>query len=108
MTRKTLIQTAVIVICFGGAALVLYNGLFKQSSTPSPAPAAEAGTSQQSAGLVEDVLLFGDNFEGELKRVLKRNNLQYQTINYPKTNSAEVGIPVTELVKPEPPTEPER
>lgn len=107
MTRKTLIQIAVIAICFGGAALVLYNGLFKKSSNTSSVSALEPGATE-SPELIEDVLLFGDDFEGELKRILKRNNLQYQTVSYPKANSAEAGIPVTDLVKPEPPAGSER
>ena len=102
MTRKNIIQTIVIVICFSGAALVLYNGLFKKSNLSAPASRGvlAPGISGEAA---ENPLPFGDNLKGELKKVLNRNNLQYNILSYPVVDAAVAGIPVTDLVKPLPP-----
>lgn len=107
MNRKTIIQIAVISICFGGAGLVLYNGLFKESNNNAPVvsamPTAQGGPSGQSTP--ENPLPYGDDLRGELKRVLGRNNLQFNNFNYPQLDNGEVGIPTTDLVKPLPPAE---
>ncbi len=107
MNRKTIIQIAVISVCFGGAGLVLYNGLFKESGSPAPVvsatPAAVGGPASESKP--ENPLPYGDDLRGELKRVLGRNNLQFNSFSYPQLDNGEVGIPTTDLVKPLPPAE---
>ena len=91
-----------IVICFSGAALVLYNGLFKKSNLSVPASQGLL-TAGANGAAAENPLPYGDNLKAELKKVLSRNNLQYGILSYPKVDAAEAGIPATDLVKPLPP-----
>lgn len=102
MNRKTIIQIAVIVICFGAAGLLLFNSFFKGGSVseaPVAPPGAQMGTLQDNS---KNPLPFGDDLSGQLKKVLGKSNLQYGLFNYPKFNEAEVGIPPSDLVKPLP------
>ena len=98
MNRKTIIQIAVITVCFGAAGLVLYNGLFKGSGSSAPETSVVVGVS----GEASNPLPFGDDLSGQLKKVLGKNSLQYDLFDYPKLNEAEVGIPASDLVKPLP------
>lgn len=104
MNRKTIIQIIVITLCFVGSGLVLYNGLFK-GSAPAPAPELALQNNQALTGAYgseENPLPFGDNLSGELKKVLSRNGLQFGLFEYPKLNESEIGINVSDLVKPLP------
>jgi len=102
MPRKIIIQTIVIVICFSSAVLVLYNGLFKKSN-PSPTGGPRSVLVPGAGGAAAlNPLPYGDNLKGELKKVLSRNNLQYNILSYPIVDASEAGIPVTNLVKPLP------
>lgn len=105
MNRKTIIQIVIISICFGGAGLVLYNGLFKDSGVQPPAITSVPATDVPAAYSGEKPLPYGDDLKGELKRVLGRNQLQFDNFNYPRLDSSEVGIPTTDLVKPLPAAE---
>lgn len=104
MNKKTIIQIIVISICFGGSALVLYNGLFKSKSAPPVASSVLQGTQATTGayGSEANPLPFGDNLSGELKKVLSRNNLQFGGFAYPQLQETEVGISTSDLVKPLP------
>lgn len=105
MDRKKLIQIVVIVMCLGGSVVVLYRGFFKKPIVNVLPPAATTVQTEGGAGgafAAETILPYGDDLEGELKRVLSRNNLQYQTVILPKFDPAEVGISTNDLVKPLP------
>jgi hypothetical protein len=108
MNRKTLIQLSVILICLGVSAFVLYNGFFKNSSPPPitdlSVPSSPNSSQTATSPLADPTnpLPYGDNLAAELKRVLGKNSLQFGVIAYPIINEAEVGVGVTDLVKPLP------
>ena len=91
MNKKFIIQIVVIIIAFGGAGLVLYNGLFKSSGTGT-APVAPAAAQQS-------ILPYGTAMDFDA--VLYQHNLQYNVVSYPVLNAdSEVGIPVEKLITP--------
>lgn len=98
MNRKTIIQIAVITICFGLAGIVLYNGLAGDGGG-APAPAVNVAGVPGSGVAPEDPLPYGDDLSDSLKRTLKKNGLQYGNFIYPQVNADETGIQVTDLVK---------
>lgn len=119
MDKKKLIQISIIVICFLTAGFIVYNGMFK-SSASVPVPTA-GGTSQGINNAIPvstgntvvaggkgnvavpvsiQQLSINYDFSKEIKKVLLKNGLSYQTFQYPKVNEAEVGISVNDLVKP--------
>ncbi|MBI5530617.1 MAG: hypothetical protein HY918_03910 [Candidatus Doudnabacteria bacterium] len=95
MNKKTLIQVIVIVVAFGAAGIVLYNGFFSNSGGTT----AETETVQP---IDESALLpYGDtlNFKG----ILYKRPFQYGAVDYPKLNpNSEVGVPVSSLITPLP------
>ncbi len=106
MNKKTIIQIVVITICFGGAGLVLYNGLFKKSgSNPTVtgiAPAAMGGgQSSQSSESNEAVLPYGSLSKDAFDKVLKRQNFRFGRQNYPKLNpDSDLGVREENLIPP--------
>ncbi len=136
MEKKQIIQIVVIVGCFLGAGLVVYNGMFKTDSPPSTpvsmpsgsnsAPVANPSASPSTAtgGSVSGMpagnlntqsskgsqmtpvsiqqLSINYDLNKEIKKVLLKNALSYQTFQYPKINEAQIGISVNDLVKPMP------
>ena len=109
MNKKTIIQIVVITICFGGAGLVLYNGLFKKSgSNPTVtgiAPAAmvggQSGQSGQSSESNEAVLPYGSLSKDAFDKVLKRQNFRFGRQNYPKLNpDSDLGVREENLIPP--------
>ena len=103
MNKKLIIQIIVIVVAFGGAGLVLYNGLFKGSSSQTASTAVST-----DAGSQESILPYGSSYgfpgtDKDYGKVLKRNNLLYNLALFPKMDLSEVGILVTNLITPLPP-----
>ncbi len=99
MNKKPIIQILIIVCAFGGSALVLYNGLFKGNSYPSPAldPAGNMGSQTN----VEKILPYGETMD--FKGVLEKQNLQFGILEYPKLDPGkEVGISEQQLITPPP------
>ncbi len=95
MNIKQTIQVVIIVGAFGGAAMVLYNGLIK---SPTEEETAQETVATQPV-TVEQILPYGDKLD--FKGVLSQKPLQFNTIEYPKLNaSAEVGIPEQSLITP--------
>lgn len=105
MNRKSIIQIVVVVICFGASAMVLYKGFFKEEAVTAPFSMGGALGTQPGATAAAEAsnpLPYGDDLSGELKKALNRNGLRYDYYSYPKLNPSEVGIPVTDLVRPSP------
>lgn len=91
MNKKTLIQLVVIIVAFGGAGMVLYNGLYKNNSTTNATEEfAIPPTSEQS------ILPLGGTMDF---KILDKYNLKYNQSNYPKLDpNSEYGIPVDNLI----------
>jgi hypothetical protein len=111
MNKKNIIQIVVVVICFGGAGLVLYNGLFKKgSSSPvaTTAPGAQTALPGQTAPTAvvgsqnsEVVLPFGPLSKEAFDKVLKRQNFRFGRLSYPKLNpDLDLGIQEENLIPP--------
>ncbi len=105
--RKQTIQIIVIVICFGAAGLVLYNGFFKNSSSAPPIPRSALGpnlgtavapsgasgqvASQGSIESAKDVLPYGESLD--FSKAIFPKRFQFNIIQYPKLDpKTEVGI----------------
>ncbi len=92
MPKKQIIQVSIIVIAFGAAAVVLYNGFFKNSNNAvlqQVIPGAEAQGKQ-------GVLPYGNTLDFS---ILKKQNFQFNQVNYPMLDSgSEVGIPEESLI----------
>jgi hypothetical protein len=126
MEKKKLIQIIIIVICFSAAGFIVYNGMFKgppsastTMNTPGVTNATPVGASNASAmpnrptsnqnGKGNQItpvsiqqLSINYDFSKEIKKVLLKNGLFYQTFQYPKISESEVGVPVNDLLKPIP------
>lgn len=94
MNKKTLIQVIIIVVAFGAAGIVLYNGFFSGGAST---------TETETVQPVDETTLlpYGDslNFQG----VLYKRPFQYGAVDYPKLNpNSEVGVPVSSLIAPLP------
>lgn len=99
MNRKSIIQIVVIVICFGGAAFVIYNGFFKDQNSGGDSVIQSVDNSNQA---LENPFPFGDDLSGELKKVLSKNRLEHNTFVYPQIKETEIGIFSDEFIKPLP------
>ena len=97
MNKKKIIQLVVVLVCFGGSAMVIYNGFFSKSSNQLVSQLPGAVGQTQNAGQPEKVLPYGDKLEFDA--VLNKKNLRYEQINYPQVNtSSEVGTPLEQLI----------
>lgn len=106
--KKKYIQLGIIICAFAATGIVLYNGMFK--STPAPEFAAEltpglipnAGQPGIPEAGTGSLLPYGDDING-LFGVLKKNNLRYGQVNYPRLNpNFEVGVQLGDFIKPLP------
>ncbi len=94
MNKKTIIQLVIIVVAFGAAGLVLYNGLFSNSSAPIPAASSQAAS-------VKNILPYGDTLD--FSKALDSNRFQYNQIVYPQlVPQNDVGISPDALIVPTP------
>jgi hypothetical protein len=94
MNKKTIIQIVIIVGAFAASGMVLYNGLFK-NSTPDLSLSASDGAA--GAGSNEKILPYGDKLD--FKTVLEKQNLQFDIVDYPKLDpQAEVGVDLGNLI----------
>ena len=86
LNKKTIIQLVIILVAFGLAGLVLYNGFFNNQSPPAPsAVTAAAGQTPQT------ILPYGEgslDFSVLKSRPFVFNQIQYQTVD----PSSEVGV----------------
>ncbi|GEM_PF-1412784 len=118
MNKKKIIQIIVILGAFAGSAAVLYNGFFNNSSSapvvvnknalPSSA-AVPAGLANGAAMIPggssaissEKLLPFGEKLD--FAQVLDGHHLRFGATNYAQLDpSSEVGVPVEQLIKPQP------
>jgi hypothetical protein len=106
MNKKTIIQLVIIVVAFGAAGVVLYNGFFNNGNSGPQAgiigsPFHSASTSVQS------ILPYGDTpLDIKFKEVLDPNRFQYNQIDYPKLDPKnDVGISPDNLIIPPPVTQ---
>ncbi len=100
MNKKTIIQLVIIVVAFGAAGLVLYNGFFNNNN------AALVSSTPSQPEAVQDILPYGDTpLDIQFKEVLIPNRFQYNQISYPQLDPQnEVGIPPDSLIIPAPAT----
>ena len=96
MNKKLIIQLTIIVVAFGAAGLILYNGFFNQGSAPTLGTLVVAGG---ASGPVtpQQILPYGSNafdFGPLTSRPFIFNQIQYPSIN-PATD---VGIPPSSLI----------
>lgn len=97
MNKKSIIQIVVIVICFGAAGMVLYNGFFKSSGSDL------AGSASVVSGDVkkEPILPFGSLTESSLLNAFKKPKLLFGQQEYPKLEPGfDIGINEEELITP--------
>lgn len=94
MNKKTLIQVVIIICAFAASGIVLYNGLFKNSSG-----VPDSSLTIDLAASTEKILPYGDKMD--IKSAVSQQNLQYGLIQYPKLDpNQEVGIPLQQLIVP--------
>lgn len=93
MNKKLIIQIVVIVIAFGASGIVLYNGFFKNGSSQPALGSAQTSAGDQS----QAILPYGSTLDFS---ILKKQDLQFGTVQYPKVDPALVGIPENQLIKP--------
>ena len=97
MDKKQIIQITVIVVALGGAAMILYNGLFKDSGESS-SPASATAVEQQ------EILPYGSSLDFD--KAINPDRFQYGLLEYPKLDPQnEVGIPEYNLIIPASPSE---
>jgi hypothetical protein len=97
MNKKTIIQLVIIVVAFGAAGLVLYNGLFK-SGGGTISPLAEVENSSASS-TSQAILPYGGTLD--FSKVLDPNRFQYNEIDYQQLDpQSDVGVPVDNLITP--------
>jgi hypothetical protein len=94
MNKKLIIQIVVIAVAFGASGFVLYNGFFKNSGTPAVLSLTGGAP---STGQDEAILPLGTSLDFS---VLKKQNLQFGNMQYPKLDPTTVGIPENQLIKP--------
>ncbi len=105
MDKKQIIQISVIVIAFGAAGLVLYNGLFKNNSSgpelvgnmaSSTGASIAAGQAIQNA---KQILPNGDTLDFSVLRNPNGPQLHFNQIIYPQLNPAlDVGVNENNLI----------
>ncbi len=96
MDRKLIIQISIIVVAFGAAGIIFYNGFVKTNRVAVPAETAT------SAVVVDQqtVLPYGPGLDFSL---LHNQNQQYNIVTYPKLDpSQQVGVPLGNLIVPPP------
>jgi len=98
MNKKTLIQIIVIVGCFVGSGVVIYNGLFKKTP-PSITDVSTSGVTSQPSD-EEAILPYGSKLDFD-SVFNKKNKFIYGKLDYPKLNySLDVEIDEKMLIKP--------
>ena len=99
MNKKSIIQAVVIVACFGGAGMVLYNGFFKNSSSDLATGVAPVANIANK----EPILPFGALSENSLLSAFKKPKFLFGQQDYPKLDpGSDLGINEEELIKPLP------
>jgi hypothetical protein len=91
MNKKTIIQIVIIIVAFGAAGLVLYNGFFNSNNSAglSAAPVQSATT--------QNIFPYGETLD--FSRALDFNRFQYNQIVYPQLDpQKDVGISQDSLI----------
>jgi hypothetical protein len=100
MNKKTIIQLVIIVVAFGAAGLVLYNGFYGNNN----APVQPAG-GIPSLPTAQEILPYGKTLD--FSKALDPNRFQYNQINYSQLDPQnEVGISQDSLIVPPPVAQP--
>jgi len=101
MNKKTIIQLVIIVVAFGAAGLVLYNGFFGNNNVA----VQPVGGGSSLSTTTPDILPYGSALD--FSKVLDPNRFQYNQISYPQLDPQnEVGISPDSLIVPSPITQP--
>jgi flagellar basal body-associated protein FliL len=97
MNKKTIIQLVIIVVAFGAAGVVLYNGFFQGGVSHSPQDQGMGGASSTP----QEILPYGNNLD--FNHTVNSNRFLYNQISFPQVNpQQDVGIPVGSLIPPPP------
>lgn len=95
MSKKQIVQVVIIIGAFLGAAVVLYNGFFKNSNNAALLQSQSSQGSQQSP---QEILPYGNTLNFS---VLNQQNFYYDQVDYPQLDpSSDVGIPENGLITP--------
>jgi len=97
MNKKTIIQLVIIVVAFGAAGVVLYNGFFQGDANNSLQNQGVGSASSTS----QEILPYGNNLD--FSQALNSNRFQYNQTTFPQVDpKKDVGIPVSGLIPPPP------
>jgi Flp pilus assembly protein CpaB len=100
MSKKTIIQLVVIIVAFGAAGVVLYNGFFNNAALQT---GIAGGTAQATS--TKSILPYGDTLD--FSKALNSNRFQYNQIDYPQLKlQNDVGISQNSLITPTPVNQP--
>lgn len=105
MNKKTIIQVIIIILCFGGAGFVLYNGMFKKNGSTAevlPATVMNGNNSKEASNLNDrEVLPYGPLNDDAFDKVLKKQKFNFGGQNYPKLDpGSDLGVWEDRLVPP--------
>jgi hypothetical protein len=107
LNKKTIIQLVVIVVAFGAAGLVLYNGFFSNNNASSSAVVSDVpfqSMSTSTSTSAQSILPYGDTLD--FSKVLDSTRFQYNQIDYPQIDPQnDVGISQDSLITPAPATQ---
>lgn len=109
MQKKQIIQIGIIIVAFGGAGLVLYNGLFKNNSSGPELTMSLPGimsTSTPGSGMAgqavqngQEILPNGSKLDFSIFSDPNEPKFQFNQIVYPQLNEKqEVGINENNLI----------
>ncbi len=94
MSKKNIIEIVIIVAAFAGCGLVIYNGMFKNTTVPMGAPAANTSNTIQ----IDKILPNGDKLDFDA--VFGKQQLRYGMVNYPKLDpKSDVGVDMNGMVR---------
>jgi hypothetical protein len=97
MNKKTIIQLVIIVVAFGVAGVVLYNGFFKTASVPLNLVATSATTAGASGAILPN----GESLD--FSKAIDPKRFQYNQITYTQLDPKnDLGILKENLVIPLP------
>ena len=100
MNKKTIIQLIIIVVAFGAAGLVLYNGFYGNNG-----PAQSVGGAPSLSAVAQAILPYGKTLD--FSKALDPKRFQYNQINYSQLDPQnEVGISQDSLIVPPPAAQP--
>jgi hypothetical protein len=96
MNKKTMIELVIVVVAFGAAGLVLYNGIFSAGNDA----ALQSEAARNAPAGQQDILPYGTalNFDD----AVNPSRFQYNQMSYPQVDKSEIKKPISDFVTPLP------